>query len=44
MKTWVFVVNIIDEFILGPDVLCDHNAAMDLKGLVLRLGKDEVPL
>lgn len=44
LKTLVFVANITNEFTLALDVLCAHNAGMDLKHLVLRLHKEEVPL
>jgi hypothetical protein len=43
LKTWVFVANITDKFILELDVLCTRYASVDLKRLVLRLDK-EVPL
>jgi hypothetical protein len=44
VKTWVFVANITDEYILGLDVLIARDAAVDLTRLLLRLGKGEVPL
>jgi hypothetical protein len=44
LKIWVFVAKSTDVFILGLDVLRARDAAVDQKRLVLRLGKEEVPL
>jgi hypothetical protein len=40
--TWVFVAEIADEFILGLDVLHDHNMSVDLGHDILQLGDEEV--
>lgn len=42
LTTWLFVTKVTDEFILGLDVLCAHDASMDLR-CMLRL-REEVPL
>jgi hypothetical protein len=44
LRTWVFVTMIINEFILGLDVLHAHDASVDLGCCVLQLAKEEVPL
>jgi hypothetical protein len=41
---WVCVANIKEEFILGLDVMYAHDAIVDLRRRVLRMGDDEVPL
>jgi hypothetical protein len=41
---WVCVANITEEFILGLDVMYAHDAIVDLRRRVLRMGDDEVPL
>jgi hypothetical protein len=33
--TWVFVAVIMDEFILGLDILCTHDASVYLKHCML---------
>jgi hypothetical protein len=43
LTTWVFVASIADEFILELEVLRAQNASVDLKRLVLRMGREEVP-
>jgi hypothetical protein len=35
LKTWMFIANITDEFVLGCDVLHASYAAVDLQHLVL---------
>jgi hypothetical protein len=44
LMTWVYVSEITIKFILGLDVLCTHEASMDLGSCVLWLGDEEVPL
>jgi hypothetical protein len=44
LAAWAFVANITDKFILGLDVLCTHDASLDLRYQALRLGDEEVPL
>jgi hypothetical protein len=44
LMTWVFFTKITDEIFLGLDVLCTHNASMDLWHDMLQLGDEEVPL
>ena len=43
LRIWVFVAEVMDEFILGLDVLRAYDAPMDL-GHLLRLGQEEVTL
>jgi hypothetical protein len=40
----VFVADITDNFILGPDILRAYDASVDIRRCVLRLGRDEVPV
>jgi hypothetical protein len=42
LRSWVFVADIKDDFILGLDILRAHNASVDIGRRVLRLGQDEV--
>jgi hypothetical protein len=42
--TWVFVASITEEFMLGLDVMYAHDAVVDLRRHVLRLGGEEVLL
>jgi hypothetical protein len=44
LTTWVFFANVIDEFILGLDVMHSHDVSLDFRRHVLRLGAEEVPL
>jgi hypothetical protein len=44
LTTWVFVISVIDKFILGLDVFCAYNLSVDLGCCVLWLGNEEVPL
>jgi hypothetical protein len=44
LTTWVFVIRITDEFILGLDVLCAQDASVDLRHRVWRPGEEEVLL
>jgi hypothetical protein len=44
LRSWVFVADIKDDFILGLDILRAHDASVDIERLVLRLGQDEVPV
>jgi hypothetical protein len=44
LMTAVFVANITGYFILGLDILRAHDASVDLRRRVLRMGDDEVPL
>jgi hypothetical protein len=41
LRSWVFVANIKDDFILGLDILRAHDASVDIGRRVLRLGQDE---
>jgi hypothetical protein len=43
LRSWVFVADIADDFILGLDILRAHDASVDIGRRVLRLGQDEVP-
>jgi hypothetical protein len=40
--TWIFAAEITDEFVLGLDVLHEHNVSVDLGPCVLQLGEEEV--
>jgi hypothetical protein len=40
MTTWMFIANSADELILGLDALQAHNASVDLRQNVLRLGDE----
>jgi hypothetical protein len=40
LKIWVFVADIMDEFILGLDILRAYHATVDVRRHVLRLGQD----
>jgi hypothetical protein len=44
LRSWVFVADIRDDFILGLDILRAHDASVDIGRHVLRLGQDEVPV
>jgi hypothetical protein len=44
LRSWVFIADIKDDFILGPDILRAYDASVDIGRLVLRLGRDEVPV
>jgi hypothetical protein len=40
LKIWVFVADIMDEFILGLDILRAYQATVDVRRHVLRLSQD----
>jgi hypothetical protein len=44
LRSWVFVADITDNFILGLDILRAYDASVDIGRRVLRLGRDEVPV
>jgi hypothetical protein len=44
LRSWVFVADIKDDFILGLDILRVYDASVDLRRRMLRLGQDEVPV
>jgi hypothetical protein len=44
VRSWVFVADIKDEFILRLDILRARDASVDIGRRVLRLGQDEVPV
>jgi hypothetical protein len=44
LRSWVFVVDIKDDFILLLDILRAYDASVDIGRRVLRLGQDEVPV
>jgi hypothetical protein len=44
LRSWVFVADIKDDFILGLDILWAHDASVAIGRRVLRLGQDEVPV
>jgi hypothetical protein len=44
LRSWMFVADIKDDFILGLDFLRAHDASVDIGRRVLRLGQDEVPV
>jgi hypothetical protein len=44
LRSWVFVADIADDFILGLDILQAHDASVDIGRHVLRLDQDEVPV
>jgi hypothetical protein len=44
LRSWVFVADIADDFILGLDIQRAHDASVDIGRRVLRLGQDEVPV
>jgi hypothetical protein len=44
LRSWVFVADIKDDFILGLDLLRAYDASLDIGRRVLRLGQDEVPV
>jgi hypothetical protein len=44
LRSWVFVADITDDFILGLDILRACDASVDMGRRVLRLGQDEVPV
>jgi hypothetical protein len=43
LKIWVFVADVTDEFILGPDILRAYDESVDVGCHVLRLGTEELP-
>jgi hypothetical protein len=43
LRTWVFVADITDDFILGLDILRIYDASVDVGCYVLLLGRDQVP-
>ena len=44
LRIWMFVAEVMDEFILGLDVLRAYDASVDLGRCLLRLGQEEVTL
>jgi hypothetical protein len=44
LRSWLFVADIKDDFILGLDILLAHDASVDIGRRVLRLGQDEMPV
>jgi predicted aspartyl protease len=44
LRSWVFVADIMNNFILGLDILRAYDASVDIGRRVLRLGRDEVPV
>jgi predicted aspartyl protease len=44
LRSWVFVADIADDFILGLDLLRAFNASVDIGRRVLQLSRDEVPV
>jgi predicted aspartyl protease len=44
LRSWVFVADITNDFILGLDILRAYDASVDIGRRVLRLGRDEVPV
>jgi hypothetical protein len=44
LRSWVFVADIKDDFILGLDILPAHDASVDIGRRVLRLRQNEVPV
>jgi predicted aspartyl protease/flagellar motility protein MotE (MotC chaperone) len=44
LRSWEFVADITDEFILGLDILLAYDASVDIGRRVLRLVQDEVPV
>jgi hypothetical protein len=44
LTSWVFIANIMDEFILRPDVMHAHDASMELRCHVVHLGIEKVLL
>jgi predicted aspartyl protease len=44
LRSWVFVADIADDFVLGLDILRAYDASVDIGRRVLRLGQDEVPV
>jgi hypothetical protein len=44
LRSWVFVADIKDDFILGLDILRAYDASVDIGRRVLRLDRDEVPV
>jgi hypothetical protein len=43
LRSWVFVADIKDDFILELDILRAYDASVDIGRRVLRLDQDEVP-
>jgi hypothetical protein len=43
LKIWVFVTDMMDEFILGLNILRAYHAIVDVGCQVLHLGQDELP-
>jgi hypothetical protein len=44
LRSWVFIADITDDFILEQDILRAYDASVDIGRRVLRLGRDEVPV
>jgi hypothetical protein len=44
LRSWVFVADIADDFLLGLDILLEKDASVDIGRRVLRLDQDEVPV
>jgi hypothetical protein len=44
LRSWVFVADITDDYILELDILLAYDASVDIGRRVLRLGRDEVPV
>jgi predicted aspartyl protease len=44
LRSWVFVADITDDFILGLDIVRAYDASVDIERRVLQLGRDEVPV
>jgi predicted aspartyl protease len=42
LRSWVFVADITDDFIVGLDILLAYDASVDVGRRVIRLGRDEV--
>jgi hypothetical protein len=42
LKIRLFVASIMNEFILGLDILCTYNASVDFGCKMLHLGEEEV--
>jgi predicted aspartyl protease len=44
LRSWVFVADMADAFIMGLDILRANDASVDIGHRMLRLGQDEVPV
>jgi hypothetical protein len=44
LNIWIFVADIMEEFILGLDILRAYHATVDVERHMLRLGQDELPV